>query len=79
VRLTSDHPFSWLSVAECGPADTELFFSATEEQTAPAREICGRCLARVQCLSYALAHEELTGIWGGTSDEERNLLCRAAT
>ena len=76
--MTSDPTFDWLSVAACRDVSTELFFPASYEEAIPARAICDRCAARSACLDYAMAHPELTGVWGGTSDQERNLLRRAA-
>ncbi|HVT20624.1 MAG TPA: WhiB family transcriptional regulator, partial [Mycobacteriales bacterium] len=32
---------------------------------------------RGECLSYALAHDERFGIWGGLSERERRRLKRA--
>jgi len=36
-----------------------------------AREFCGRCPIRAQCLDYALEANEPHGIWGGTTPHER--------
>ena len=36
-----------------------------------AKMICTRCPVRVKCLEFALATQQVYGIWGGTSEEER--------
>ncbi len=39
--------------------------------TRAAKAICGRCLVADECLQYALADPDLTGLWAGTSWRER--------
>lgn len=59
----------------------ELFFInlpyTTEERTKErhAKQLCLICPHIVQCRDYAIAHEEY-GIWGGTSEKERQILRR---
>ena len=45
------------------------------QQTALAKKVCGNCLARQECLDYALGHSVL-GVWGGTTENERRVLRR---
>jgi WhiB family redox-sensing transcriptional regulator len=33
--------------------------------------ICARCQVRRECLEFALAHDQVYGIWGGTTPEDR--------
>jgi len=40
----------------------------------PAKKVCNDCPVRVHCLSYALAGEEVEGIWGGMTPVERKRL-----
>ncbi|HET9518524.1 MAG TPA: WhiB family transcriptional regulator, partial [Actinoplanes sp.] len=44
--------------------------------TREAKRICGRCEVKVECLEYALGHDERFGIWGGLSERERRKLKR---
>ena len=44
----------------------------------PAKAVCTGCPVLEQCRTYALARPTLSGIWGGTSDRERQALRRAA-
>ncbi len=66
----------WMSRGACRQADPELFFpiaavtGPAARQVEAAKAVCGRCVVRPNCLSYALeAMPE--GIWGGTTVEER--------
>jgi WhiB family redox-sensing transcriptional regulator len=38
----------------------------------PAKTICAGCPVRTECLDYALADDTLVGVWGGTSETERD-------
>lgn len=65
---------SWQSYAACsgqGPAD---WFPARGDSPAAAKAICGRCPVRTDCLAFALEWPELPGIWGGTSQRQRDRL-----
>lgn len=61
----------------------DLFFSGpgVGHRTDPARDaalaICGACRVKDECLAYALAappHFAESGIWGGTTDDDRHKL-----
>ncbi len=72
----------WASQGACHDEDPELFFPITSSgpgrrQIARAKAVCARCLVRAECLSYALDSGQESGVWGGTSEEERQAL-RAA-
>jgi len=45
--------------------------------TREAKEVCRGCVAREDCLEYALDNGEKFGIWGGMSERERRRLRRA--
>lgn len=65
--------------AACRAADARVFFPEDEhgepDEDGPAaqaaRDICGRCPLREQCLRYALSVAMPAGIWGGHSTRER--------
>ncbi|HEX9520771.1 MAG TPA: WhiB family transcriptional regulator [Streptosporangiaceae bacterium] len=44
------------------------------DQVAKAKSICAGCQVRQECLGYALATDRVDGVWGDTSEEERQLL-----
>ena len=43
-----------------------------------AKKVCGNCPEMEACLAYAIPRPELSGIWGGTSADERIELRRLA-
>ena len=64
--------------ALCRDYPPQMFFPGTGASFEPAREVCGRCLVRDDCLAFALEHEEPDGCWGGLSGQERRALARRA-
>jgi len=68
----------WWRSAACREADPELFFPVTGRgpgagEIARAKAVCAACRVRRQCLQYALATRQAHGIWGGTTEDERQL------
>lgn len=63
----------WQDQAACRNVDPDLFFpSETDKATAlQAKQVCGRCVVKDECLSYALWAREDEGIWGGKTESER--------
>jgi WhiB family redox-sensing transcriptional regulator len=57
--------------AQCRGEDPVVFFPNLGMTTAKARAICSICPVRQECLSYALADDELGGVWAGTTEQER--------
>ncbi|MCC5953796.1 MAG: WhiB family transcriptional regulator [Acidimicrobiia bacterium] len=71
----------WRAVAACRDTDPDLFFPVGTtgpaiEQIESAKAVCGECEARQPCLEFALATNQDSGIWGGTSEEERRKIRR---
>jgi WhiB family transcriptional regulator, redox-sensing transcriptional regulator len=67
---------NWRSAGACLGADPDLFFPTTttglaQEQIARAKMICAACRVRQECLDFAMAHDQVYGIWGGTTPEDR--------
>lgn len=62
--------------------DTETFFlpdgkmsrMAKAKQIYKARQVCKECPIKQKCLKYALDHNITDGVWGGTSEEDRQKL-----
>lgn len=72
---------SWRDSAACRHSDTEIFFpvssvGAGAAETSRAKAICARCPVRQACLTYALATNQVYGIWGGYDEDERRVLRR---
>lgn len=86
VALTSSHLLSltlasdeWRRRSSCRDTNPELFFPVGTtgpaiEQIEAAKSVCRSCEVQVQCLEYALETNQDSGIWGGTSEEERRKL-----
>ena len=73
----------WRDDAACLHADPDLFFPVGTagpalDQIDEAKRICRDCPVREPCLAWALEAGAATGIWGGTTDDERRALRRAA-
>ncbi len=72
---------SWRNVASCRDTDPDLFFPVGTTglaitQIEEAKEVCLGCAAQLQCLEFALRSNQDSGVWGGTSEEERRHLRR---
>jgi WhiB family redox-sensing transcriptional regulator len=73
--------YSWRRGAICRDTDPNLFFPVGTTgfalmQIERAKQVCSECPVRVDCLDYALETNQDSGIWGGTSEEERRVLRR---
>ena len=53
-----------------------LFFSEQLDDIATAKQICALCPVQEPCLEFALETNQESGVWGGTSEEERRVLRR---
>lgn len=69
-------PGSWQERGLCAQTDPDAFFPERGGCARPAKQICGRCEVRADCLEHALAHDERFGVWGGLSERERRRLQR---
>ncbi len=72
---------SWMLEGDCLYSDTDLFFPIgssmkTIKQVNQAKAICAECPVISECLEYAIRTNQDSGIWGGTTDEERKLIRR---
>jgi WhiB family transcriptional regulator, redox-sensing transcriptional regulator len=77
----SNASYSWRDGALCRDTDPELFFPVGTTgqalvQIAAAKKVCGECPTAAECLEFALTTNQDSGIWGGTSEEERRKLRR---
>ena len=74
--------YSWRTDASCRDTDPDLFFPVGTTgpaltQIESAKRVCRGCPVRSACLEFALSTNQDSGIWGGTSEEERRKLRRA--
>ncbi|WCO67713.1 WhiB family transcriptional regulator [Iamia majanohamensis] len=66
----------WRRDAACRDTDPDLFFPVGTtgpaiEQIESAKAVCRACHAQAACLEYAIDTNQDSGIWGGTSEDER--------
>jgi WhiB family redox-sensing transcriptional regulator len=69
----------WRSDAACRDTEPELFFpigttGMATDQIESAKRVCDHCDARKACLEFALATNQESGVWGGTTEDERRKL-----
>jgi len=72
----------WRHLAACREEDPELFFPIGTTgpallQIEQAKAVCEGCAVIDDCLSWAMESGQDSGVWGGTSEEERFALKRA--
>jgi len=72
----------WRVQAACRDTDPDLFFPVGTtgpalDQIAAAQRVCSACLVQPECLEFALMTNQDSGIWGGTSEDERRKLRKA--
>lgn len=66
----------WADDALCAQTDPEAFYPEQGGSSRDAKRVCLACPLRDDCLTYALAHGERHGIWGGLTAHERRRLTR---
>ena len=74
-------PVGWAASAACQGLDPELFFPVTTQgpargQAEEAKAVCAQCPVRQPCLEFALETGQNSGIWGGTTEDERRTMRR---
>lgn len=68
----------WLKDANCASTDPDVFFSDGRLRIEQAKVVCSNCPVIAECLEWALQVEDMEGIVGGTTMEERDEMRRAA-
>lgn len=75
----------WRKRAACIEADPGLFYPDTpvgvnhRQAYAAAREVCGTCPVKLDCLEYAMHERETEGMWGGLTPLEREKVAKTRT
>lgn len=62
---------AWMRLATCRHEDTATFFSKSVKR---AKELCSVCPVRAECLAFAMADPEMVGVFGGTTEREREAM-----
>jgi WhiB family transcriptional regulator, redox-sensing transcriptional regulator len=76
------NPQKWQEMALCaGHPDPDMWFRGKGGFPNPgysreAKQICGACPVRAECLEYALEVKEDFGLWGGATAKERKEIRR---
>jgi WhiB family redox-sensing transcriptional regulator len=73
----------WRLAAACRSAEPDIFFPLSSsgrslDQIDRAKEVCAGCRVRAECLAFALRTNQVHGVWGGLTEEERLSLARDA-
>jgi WhiB family redox-sensing transcriptional regulator len=76
---TMTRPSDWRDDAACRDADADLFFPVGTmgpalRQIDEAKRICRACPAQAACLAWAIEAGITSGVWGGTTEDERRAL-----
>jgi WhiB family redox-sensing transcriptional regulator len=61
----------WRQFAMCLGHEPDLWFPIDSDGGARAVSICSVCPVRLDCLAWAIEHNERNGIWGGVSARKR--------
>ncbi|MEU4192754.1 WhiB family transcriptional regulator [Kribbella sp. NPDC026611] len=64
----------WQSMGECRSVADDSCFPEPGQATAAALDRCGFCPVRRSCLASALANDEEFGVWGGTTEIQRDVI-----
>lgn len=73
MTATEGAPYPPVTGREPCRSEPDLFFppvAGLSKESKRAKEMCGWCPVRQQCLAYALTHA-VSGIWGGATEAER--------
>lgn len=80
---TPSHPRKpdWRDNATCASLDPEIWFPQPGDTAAvhEAKQHCFGCPVMTDCARYALQTRQMTGVWGGLSEQQRNTLLKRRT
>ena len=62
--------------ANCRGLQASAFFPSDASGVEAARRVCAECSVRAECLEYSLDNRLDHGIWGGTSERQRQRILR---
>jgi WhiB family redox-sensing transcriptional regulator len=74
--MTATDARGWADEAACRGLDPSIFYPATEEEAAPAKQVCEECPVKDVCLEHAIERREHNGVWGGATERERQRIIR---
>jgi WhiB family transcriptional regulator, redox-sensing transcriptional regulator len=65
---------AWQRYAACRGENVGTFIRTRGGNFNAARELCRHCSVRQECFDFAMGDDELVGMWGGTTEAERQRL-----
>ena len=81
AQVPPDVTWFWQERGACREVDPRLFFHPQHERgrarldrARGAKRICAGCAVRIECADYAIRAREPYGVWGGLSEEEREVI-----
>jgi WhiB family redox-sensing transcriptional regulator len=72
------HRPAWQALAACRASDPNVFVLKLGQSSEEAKAVCAGCAVTEACLDFALADDQLAGVWGGTSAGERKSMRRVS-
>jgi len=60
----------------CRSGNPDLWFAESPAELERAKQLCGSCPVRAECLAAALARHEPWGVWGGEIFERGTVIAR---
>ena len=83
ARVPLDERWDWQAKGACNEAEPSLFFHPRNERglgraqrDRAALLVCARCPVLERCRDYAIRAREAYGIWGGLTEDDRELMFR---
>ena len=81
AQVPQDARWHWQDHGSCRESDPLLFFhpqnergSARMKRDRAAKMVCAGCTVRMECADYAVRAREPYGVWGGLTEEEREII-----
>ncbi len=81
AQVPIDTHWFWQEDAACREADPLLFFHPQNERGSSrlrrdreAKRVCAGCPVRMECADYAIRSREPYGVWGGMSEDDREVI-----
>jgi WhiB family redox-sensing transcriptional regulator len=65
---------AWQRYGACRGENIEAFIPGKGGNFAVARQLCAGCTVRQECLDFAMADEDVVGMWGATTAPERRAM-----
>lgn len=76
TRASKSSSEEWKLHGVCRTVDPELWFPESSAGGFRAKRMCRSCPVQMECLEYAMANNEVFGIWGGMTTSERKKMRR---